>query len=176
MTALQLFLILILLGGLMLFALGYLAFNRPAAGEGGPAEVPAPSEESLRRRRRRNAWTRVMFVFLTFCLAAHRAMVVYMILLMDGSNSSSLKESVGMTLIFFDPFGILFSIGGGMLFKSVTGLALVPDKDLSALYIVGATLLDALVVWFLWRLSRHAFVRSGAGAAPEGSQPRLPAA
>lgn len=169
MNALHLSLLVLLLGGALIYALGYILANRPAPGEGAQEESPAPAPETLKRRRRRNAWTRALFVFWTVFIAAHRALSVWLILVADSGDLTA-RQGAGMTLVFVDPLGILLVLGGSAAFRNVFGVPLLPDRDLTALYIVGGSLLSAGAVYFLWRVSRHAFVRP-AQAAPEPPRP-----
>lgn len=165
MTAPQFLIIVILAAALLAFGLNYILENRPepqrprSAGEAAPSEKPADPERSARQKRR-DFFTRLMFIFWTVCLVAHRAWIIYLALALDASSSSDAKGALGMGIAMFDPLGILVVLGGSLAFKGVTGLDLWPEKDLSTLYMGGTIVMDSLIIYFLWRCSRHAFIKT----------------
>lgn len=133
----------------LFFSLAYVLNAKPWRWE----DLPGTA---LPANRGRQKWiTRFVFILWVVFLAVHRFFILFF--LADVAAGSQ-EPGANYILLFFDPWATLFIMLFIASFHALFGTYILPEESLGPVMMVLTVIIDAAIVYLLWKACRGAFI------------------
>lgn len=100
--------------------------------------------------------TRAIFIAWALALAAHR---LFMLTVLADVDSGSRDMGLHYILLFLDPWATLPAMLVMASFHDLTGAHILAEQSLGPAVMVATVLIDAAIIYQLWKACRGAFIK-----------------